>query len=190
VAKHRFLILAGDYTEHPRPDKEGNMPVDKDGNPVQPVTYSFKKNNPPVYVESAFELDRMFVNKFQRVDAQGHPVHVEGVARPVIPPEPGMGFEFSPGVPTPAAVEAASVDPVEASTRAATGNQAGTAPGEDVTEDFDGATDKGLKVMKANRMYYVVPADAMNKPIKDGAELTNKTQVKDAIHGYKPPKEE
>jgi len=54
---------------------------------------------------------------------------------------------------------------------------------EEITEDFDGCKEMGLKVYHDNGLYYVVKADT-NQPVHE-TKLTDKDTVRDILDGLK-----
>jgi hypothetical protein len=167
----RFRLIAG---KHFQDEADGTV-----------KTYSAKSGDN--IIESDKELDKLFANKFERIEGSEKVVPDKDPA-PVTSsekPKPTVTeFSTKPDGSMPRELATAEGADVGFDPKAAGGDDLG----EDVTEDFEGAAEKDLQVFIKARKYHVTDKDNPGKPLNE--EPLNKAAAKAFIKDYGEEEEE
>jgi hypothetical protein len=114
---------------------------------------------PGAKFESYKRLDLMFSNRFEPLDGDAE-----------IPEENRLPLLYEEGEPRPA-------QKTETST-----NDSKAKEGADVTEDFEGAKELGVRVVKTGKLFSVFDQEDPTAPLEGGESLKSKVAVTEFIH--------
>ena len=114
---------------------------------------------PGARFESYKQLDRMFFNRFELLDESAE-----------IPEENKLPLLYAEGEERPSQKAETS------------SNDSKTKEGSDVTEDFEGSKDLGIKIVKTGKLFSVFDLDDPSAPLEGGEGLRSKAAVTEFIN--------
>ncbi len=166
MAKKKYLLLGGTHTD------------------VDGTTYVFDPNKETV-IESDTPLNTTFRDHFRDYADDTLPANSpkakRGAAKLGVTTDDPAVAPRSVAPPDYATIAAASRTPVKAESEAAEeGEEVEPPPGDDHTDEFEGASDLGLLVHKEGRVYSIYDASNPSEPLND-EEFTTKGEVKSFI---------